>query len=432
MSVQIEGVTAGSLAEKKKISKGDLLLTISGHPIRDILDYQFYATDANVVMEIETSSGKRRKIRFHNDEYEDLGLLFSSYLMDRQQSCKNKCIFCFIDQLPKGMRESLYFKDDDERLSFLFGNYVTLTNLTDDEIDRMIRYHISPINISVHTTNPELRVFMMKNPRAGEIRSILRRLADGGISLNCQLVLCPGINDGVELKNSLRDFKELVPQLQSIACVPVGLTNYRDKLEPLRTYTRQGAEEVISIIDDWNRQFSKPIAFASDEFYLLANKTLPPASYYGDFAQLENGVGTFAYLEGQLEEALADCNPSTHSDSLSLATGVLSAPLMKKLVQKIREKYPKIDVTIYPIINHFFGEQITVSGLLTGKDIIEQLSGKELGTRLLLPSNLLDNANEKTLDDMTPEFLSQALGVSVRFIDNDGWDFLSAVTEKEE
>ena len=432
MSVRICGVVPGSMAEKKGIVSGDHLLTVSGHPIRDILDYQFYATDPRVVIELLTCDGKHRKVRFYNREYEDLGLLFESYLMDRQQSCRNKCIFCFIDQLPKGMRESLYFKDDDERLSFLFGNYVTLTNLTDDDVDRIIRYHISPINVSVHTTDPELRVYMMKNPRAAEILPILLRLAKGGISLNCQLVLCPGINDGKALEKSLMDLELLLPQLQSVACVPVGLSDYRDGLEKLNSFTKEGARAVLSVIDKWNQKRDAPVAFASDEFYLLAEKRLPPAAYYGDFPQLENGVGMCTYLEEQVTEALKDAPISKKPISVSVATGVMAAPFISQLLNKIQENYPNLVYTVYSIENHYFGSNITVSGLLTGKDILEQLRGKPLGNRLLLPCNMLDNANEKTLDDMTPDELSQALGISLRFVENDGWDFIDAVTETAE
>lgn len=434
MSVRIEGIVPDSPADKKRISVGDILVSISGNSIRDILDYQFYAVDANAVLELETSGGKRRKVRLRNLEYEDLGLLFSGYLMDKQQSCKNKCVFCFIDQLPKGMRESLYFKDDDERLSFLFGNYVTLTNLTDDEIDRIIKYRISPINVSVHTTDPELRVFMMKNPKAADILKTLRKLADGLIEINCQLVLCPGINDGEELNKSLDDLKEFLPQLKSIACVPVGLTDYRQGLCKLESFTEKSAQEVVSIIDNFNRQFDEPVAFASDEFYLLAKRQLPPASYYGDFVQLENGVGMCAYLEEQIVEALEEIPISDKHISISLATGALAALFLEKILIKVKEKYLNIDYNIYKIENRFFGKKITVSGLLTGKDVIEQLKDKDLGERLLLPSNMLDNANEKTLDDIKPSEISEALDVPIRFVDNDGWDFIDVINEtvKEE
>lgn len=433
MSVRIEFVEPGSLCALKHIASGDELLEINGHIIDDVLDYRFYLQERRLELLLLSADGKTRTVRLKkSDEYDDIGLGFCSYLMDSQRRCKNKCVFCFIDQMPAGMRESLYFKDDDSRLSFLFGNYITLTNLTEHEIQRIISMHISPVNVSVHTTNPELRVRMMKNPSAGESLKILQRLADAGIKLNAQLVLCPGINDGDELRRSLSDLGKLYPSLQSIAAVPVGLTDYREGLEPLEAYTRETANGVIEIIDEFNAHFEyfkgERLAFASDEFYLKAQRDIPEASYYGEFSQLDNGVGLLALMRDEFLDALentdsAGCFPR----SISLATGEAAYPLMSELCALAQEKFDGLSINVYEIKNSFFGKNITVAGLITGKDFYSRLRTCELGDELLIPAVSLRHEGDMFLDSMSLSELEKKLGVKVSAVGNDGYELLSRI-----
>ena len=428
MAVRISGVEKGSICEKK-IHGGDTLLSVNGFDIRDVLDYRFYTSDEKLRLLIETESGKRRTVKIKKGEYDDLGLVFDTYLMDKHHSCKNKCIFCFIDQMPKGMRESLYFKDDDSRLSFLFGNYVTLTNLTDEDIDRIIKMHISPVNVSVHTMNPELRVKMMKNPNAGTSLHYLNRLAEAGIKLNTQLVLCPGINDGKELQYSLDELGKLYPAVQSIAAVPVGLTKYRDNLPPLEPFNEKTSAAVIDAIDDFNAHFlyfhGETIAYAADEFYLKADRPIPPEEYYGSFPQMENGVGMWRSLENEFMQALNTCETAVIAPRhISVATGTAAYPLMKKLADAAMERIKGLTVSVFEIQNNFFGASVTVSGLLTGRDLAEQLGGKNLGDVLLICENMLRSGEEVFLDDMTVSELSERLGVPILANRADGFDLL--------
>lgn len=432
MAVKISEIARGSIAEKKKICAGDTLLSINGNEINDVLDYRFYLNEKKLVLSLRTAQGKSKLVLIKKDEFEDIGLEFETYLMDRQRSCKNKCIFCFIDQLPKGLRKSLYFKDDDSRLSFLFGNYITLTNLTDSEAERIIRMHISPVNVSVQTMNPELRVKMMANPKAGESLKYLRKLADAGIALNTQLVLCPGINDGSELEYSLNELAKLYPAVQSIAAVPVGLSDHREGLYHIDPYTRETAGEVIDLIDCFNKKFKEEhgtvIAYAADEFYLKAEREIPDEDYYNGFPQLENGVGMWALLRSEFEDALGECEVTSLDRKVTVVTGEAAYPLIKELSQKAENKIKGLSVQVVAAKNHLLGSMITVSGLLCGRDIASAVEGLELGEELIIPPNCLRSEGDLFLDDMTVEELSDKLKIRVTQNGPGGEDLLSALT----
>ena len=431
MAVKISGIEENSIAIKKKISAGDELIKINGNEINDVLDYRFYINEKKLVLSLKTAQGKFRAVTVHKDEFDDLGLEFETYLMDKQQHCKNKCIFCFIDQLPEGLRESLYFKDDDSRLSFLFGNYITLTNMNDADIDRIIKMHISPVNISVQTMNPELRVKMMLNPKAGESLKYIKRLADAGIAINTQLVLCPGINDGKELEFSLKELFKLYPSVQSIAAVPVGLSDHRKGLYPLEPYTPETAGAVIDMIDRLNSEFEKEhgeiIAYAADEFYLKAGRDMPAPDYYNGYPQLENGVGMWALLEEEFDEALAEISVTELKRKATVVTGVAAFPLIKKLAEKAMQKINGLEVNVIEAKNKLFGEMITVSGLLCGRDIIDAVSGADLGEELIIPPNCLRSEGDMLLDDMTVSELSETLKVKVTANGPSGGDLLKAM-----
>ena len=435
MSVIIKGIEQGSVADNGNIKSGDKLISINGNEIFDVLDYRFYQNNENVIALVEDKNGNAQKYRFKKDEYDELGFLFDTYLMDKQHSCKNKCIFCFIDQLPKGLRESLYFKDDDSRLSFLFGNYITLTNITEHEIERIIKMHISPINISVHTTNPELRVKMMKNKNAGKVLDIINRLNDAGISMNSQLVLCPGYNDGKELEKTLADLTEL-QNMQCIAAVPVGLTKYREGLCELMPFSKDTAEDVLKIIDKYGdkciEKYGMRRVYASDEFYLLSGRKMPAAEYYGDFLQLENGVGLWALLKSEAEAAVSEIEPFKGKlRRISLVTGVAAYKLIRYICDLCEGKYKGLKCDVYAIKNEFFGESITVSGLVTATDIIKQLKGKNLGDVLLIPASMLRKQRDMFLDSITVDELSEALSVPVDYTEGDGYEFVDKILGKE-
>ena len=435
MAVKISSVYDRSICDKVGIKSGDILLSINGNEIVDIFDYQFYAAE-NKIKIIVDRDGEILTFKMKKEPFDDLGLEFSSYLMDEQKSCRNNCIFCFIDQLPKGLRDSLYFKDDDSRLSFLFGNYITLTNITEHEIERIIKMHISPINISVHTTNPELRCKMMHNRFAGDALNVLYRLAEAGTKLNCQLVLCPGVNDGDELKRTLDDLIVLYPSVQSIAAVPLGMTKYRDGLEKLTPYDEKKARETIDIIEKYAKscyeKYGTRIVFAADEFYIKANLPIPDESFYEDFAQLDNGVGMCALLKS---EFVAACENEEYNKSLShsttIATGSAAYPLICELVDIAKKKWHNLECNVYEIKNDFFGESITVAGLITGKDLISQLKNKKLGDCLLLPSSMFRAQGDIMLDDTSIEDIEAALNVKVKIIQNDGYELLSAILDGE-
>ncbi len=430
MAVKIFDVTTGSHADKAGIKKGETLLSINSNEIVDVLDYRFYQVNRKLTLEVADEDKNVRTIEMTKGEYEEIGLEFETYLMDKQHSCRNKCIFCFIDQLPKGMRESLYFKDDDSRLSFLFGNYITLTNITEHEIDRIIKMHISPINVSVHTTNPELRCKMMNNRFAGDTLKYLKRFADAGITLNCQIVSCPGINDGDELVRTLTDLENLGVNMTAI--VPVGLTRYRENLYPLVPYNKETAGQTIDIIekmgDECVKKHGRRIFFPGDEFYLLAEREIPSPEFYEDFSALEDGIGMIAYLTDdvgwKLEELDAD-ESLCHKVTIACGEGVF--PYMKRIMSMINEKFPNITINTRAIKNNFFGGGVNVSGLVTGGDLIDQLCDDDLGDRLIITSSMLRFENDLFLDDVSTDDVERELGVTLVPVNNNGNDLVEAV-----
>ena len=435
MAVLIQQVHPNSPADAAGIQAGETLVSLNGNTIMDVLDYRFYETDSRLTVTVRNSQGEERSISIRKGQYETLGLEFETYLMDKQHSCRNKCIFCFIDQLPKGMRESLYFKDDDSRLSFLFGNYITLTNLSDHEIDRIIKMHISPINVSVHTTNPELRCKMMGNRFAGKALGLLSRFAEAGIHINCQLVLCPGINDGPELERTLNDLYALGENVQSIACVPVGVTRYREGLYPLTTYTKETAEATLRQIEAFGDRFRKErgmrTVYASDEFYLLAEREIPEPEFYEDFAQLENGVGLLASLQDEFRFALEDFTPLETKRRVTIATGEGAYAFLNRMLDELRAKCDTIECTVVPVRNDFFGGTVNVSGLLTGQDLFVQLKDRDLGDAVLIPCVTLRQQEDVFLDDMSVSQLSEKLGVPVIPVINEGQHLLDAITRRD-
>lgn len=435
MSVVISSVTPGSPADKAGLHGGDTLISINDNEIVDVLDYRFYQDVTRPVLKYIDESGKIKKAKIKKREYDELGLEFETYLMDKQHSCRNKCVFCFIDQLPPGMRESLYFKDDDSRLSFLFGNYITLTNISEHEIERIIKMHISPINVSVHTTNPELRVKMMKNKNAGKVLSIIDRFNAAGIKLNCQLVLCPGYNDGVELERSLKDLCAL-ENAECIAAVPVGVTAYRDGLEELESFNKETAGAVIDIIDRFGdfceKKYGDRRVYAADEFYILAERGMPSAEYYGDFLQLENGVGMWALMKKEVEDALTDTEATSGAPrKVSLATGEAAYPLIASVAKLCEEKRAGLECNVYAIKNEFFGGKITVSGLVTATDIIKQIGDKDLGDELLIPATMLRSEGDMFLDSITLTELSERLNIKITPVANDGYELTEAIIGTE-
>ena len=431
MAVRITSVEPGSPARRARIHKGDTLISINGNAITDVLDYRFYMTDEHLEILLCDQEKKLCTVVVEKDEYDDLGLEFETYLMDRQMGCKNACIFCFVDQTPPGMRKSLYFKDDDTRMSFLFGNYTTLTNLKEGDIQRIIKMHISPINISIQTMNPALRVQMMKNPFAGESLKFVRMLTEGGIKINTQIVLCPGYNDGEQLEYSLSELAKLGPNVQSIAVVPVGLTRYREKLTPLRGFFPQEAVEVVKTMERWGEYFCKEYgtrtAYASDEFYILAGKDFPPYEFYEDFAQLENGVGMMTLMQHDFAQALKEAqleqSPAAHR--CTIATGQLAYPMMQDFAERVQQAFPQVQVQVKKIRNDFWGPTITVAGLITGQDLLAQLEGLDLGSELLIPANMLRHEQDRFLDDLTLEQVQETLGVPVLPVENDAFELLA-------
>ncbi|MBE6589365.1 MAG: DUF512 domain-containing protein [Ruminococcaceae bacterium] len=430
--VRILAVLPNSLASCAGICGGDELYTVNGQEIRDVLDYRFYLTDTSVCLSLKRG-GKEYTTRIVKGEYEDIGLAFETPLMDKKHTCKNGCVFCFIDQLPPGMRESLYFKDDDDRLSFLHGNYVTLTNMTDADIDRIIKMHISPVNVSVHTTNPTLRVKMMKNKHAGEVLSYLGRLSKAGIALCTQIVLCKGLNDRDELTRTMQDLLAYYPSLRSCAIVPVGLTKYREKLYPLESFTKEDCERVLDQVEAFGNEcfekYGTRLFYCSDEFYLRAERPLPEDPFYEDYSQIENGVGMLTDLEAGFAFALDGMNIERDrpARTVSVATGVAAYEHIRTLANRLCARAPWLKVNVFRIVNRFFGESITVAGLLTGRDVAEQLATASLGDELLFPAVMLRADGDVFLDDMSPEELSRQLGVPVRAVKNEGDALLAAL-----
>lgn len=437
----IKSVKPGSIAEEMGIESGDVLLSIGGRQIEDIFDYQYLIQEEYIEAAIRKADGEEWLLEIDKEYSEDLGIEFENGLMDGYRSCRNQCIFCFIDQMPKGMRETLYFKDDDSRLSFLQGNYVTLTNMSDHDIERIIQYHLSPINISVQTMNPELRCTMLHNRFAGEALQKLDRLYEGGIRMNGQIVLCKGVNDGKELDFSIRSLTKYIPQMESVSVVPVGLSKYREGLYPLTPFTKEDAEEVLRLIHGWQERIyaehGTHFIHASDEWYILAGEELPEEERYDGYLQLENGVGMVRLLLVEFEEAYARLSEEvrrekiegTHKVKLSMATGKLAYPYIQQMAERMEKLFPGVTIRVFAIRNDFFGEMITVSGLLTGKDIMAQLKEQELGSALLLPQNVLRSGEDVFLDDVTLSQMESALQVPVDIVKSSGQDFVNAIVK---
>ena len=450
---KIKEVVPGSIAEELEVEAGDTLIEVNGQPVEDVFDYHYLTNEEYLTVLVRKADGEEWELEIEKEFEEDLGIVFENSLMDEYRSCRNKCIFCFIDQMPKGMRDTLYFKDDDSRLSFLQGNYVTLTNMSDHDIDRIIQYHLEPINISFHTMNPKLRCKMLNNRFAGDIFPKVKRLAEAGIEMNGQIVLCKGINDGQELEYSIEQLTDYMPCLKSVSVVPVGLTKFREGLYPLEPFGGKDAAMVIDCIEKWQKKIYKSsgchFIHASDEWYILAGRDFPEEERYDGYLQLENGVGMMRLLyeetrqqllgmEGTEEEKVSSILNAGKRE-ISLATGKLAAPHMERLYSLVKEKFPNVVLHIYEIENRFFGERITVSGLITGTDLSMQLKGKELGTELLLPISMMRSGEKVFLDDMTVEQLENALQIKVRIVKSSGCDFVKALlgledeeTEKED
>lgn len=432
---RISQVKEGSIAWELEIEPGDELLSINGETVEDVFDYHYLVNDEELELLICKQNGEEWELEIEKDLEEDLGLEFENSLMDEYRSCRNHCVFCFIDQMPPGMRETLYFKDDDSRLSFLQGNYVTLTNMSDHDIDRIIRYHLAPINISFQTTNPKLRCEMLHNRFAGDIFPKVQRLYEAGIEMNGQIVLCKGLNDKAELERSISDLTKYLPHLKSVSVVPVGLSKYREGLYPLEPFTKEEAEQVIDTIEAWQKklfpQYGLHFIHASDEWYLLAGQELPEEARYDGYLQLENGVGMLRLLKEEVTAELEKHSGDQRTRRISFATGRLAYPYIKKYAEQIQKKYPNLEILGYEIRNDFFGELITVSGLLTGQDLMAQLSGKDLGECLLLPCNLLRSGEDIFLDDVQVKILEERFRVPVRIVEEDGADFVTAFLEEE-
>ncbi len=433
-SVKIQSVSPHSPAERAGILPGEILVSVSGKPIRDVFDYKFFTYDPTLTVEIKDENGVERSVKIKKDEGEDLGLDFSDYLMDKPQHCANKCLFCFIDQLPKGMRDTLYFKDDDHRMSLLLGNYITLTNLSEADISRIIEMHISPINISVQATDPEIRKKMLGSPRAGECMNIMKRFADAGISMGCQLVICPGINDGDVLHNSLADLTALYPAVSSISVVPVGLTCHREGLYPLKPFTKEDARATLSLADGFGKlcyeKYGSRIVFCADELYLKAELPIPDAEHYEDFAQLDNGVGMWALLKQEAEDYL-NRNKHLIGEDFTLATGTAAGSLMPELLDEIAKKCDnKYEYNVCAVENRFFGSTVTVAGLVTGGDLLNALKNHPIKGRVLIPAVMLRRGEDVFLDDMTLDEFRREIGVPVITVPNDGAKLVSVIAHK--
>lgn len=427
----VKSLMPGGIGEELGIEPGDKLLTINGNEIQDVFDYYYYEESEQLLLLIEKPDGEEWELEIEKDEDESLGIEFDQSLMDEYRSCRNKCMFCFIDQMPKGMRETLYFKDDDSRLSFLQGNYITLTNMSDHDVERIVKYRLEPINISFQTTNPQLRCKMLHNRFAGEALKKVDILYRGQIEMNGQIVLCKGVNDGEELERTIRDLTGYLPYLKSVSIVPVGLTKYRDGLYPLEPFTKEDAREVLSVIHRWQEKIYQEhgihMIHAGDEWYVLAEEEVPEEARYDGYLQLENGVGMMRLLFNEVQEALSAVTGDGRQREISLATGRLMYPYIGKILEEIRKKFPNITTHLYAIRNDFFGERITVSGLITGQDLTGQLKGQPLGERLLLPCNMLKIGEPVFLDDFTLEEVENSLQVKTDIVKSSGQDLLDAV-----
>lgn len=427
----VKEVLTDSIAEEMGIEPGDKLLSINDNEIEDVFDYHYYVNDEEIVLLIQKPDGEEWELEIEKDYEEDLGIVFEQGLMDEYRSCRNKCMFCFIDQMPKGMRDTLYFKDDDSRLSFLQGNYITLTNMSDHDIDRIVKYHLEPINISFHTTNPKLRCKMLHNRFAGEALKKVDKFYEGGIQMNGQIVLCKGINDGEELERSIRDLSKYLPLLQSVSVVPVGLTKFRDGLYPLEPFSKEDAREVIDIIEKWQKVFYEEYGLhfihAGDEWYINAGMEMPEEERYDGYLQLENGVGMIRLLQDEFVESFEKLEGDDRQAEVSMATGFAAYDYLKAMLEKLQSKYPNVKIHLYKIRNDFFGERITVAGLITGQDLIAQLKGQPLGEKLLLPCNMLRSGEDVFLDDITLEEVKETLQVEADVVKSSGQDLIEAI-----
>lgn len=427
---KISKVDPDSIAEELELSPGDYVLAINGNEVEDIFDYEYYVNSPSMTMLVRKADGEEWELDIEND-YEDLGLTFENGLMSDYRSCCNKCIFCFIDQMPPGMRETLYFKDDDSRLSFLQGNYITLTNMKEKDIDRIIRFKLAPINISVQTTNPELRCRMLNNRFAGRALGMIDRLYEARTPMNGQIVLCKGVNDGEELERTIRDLTGYLPYMESVSVVPVGISKYRDGLYPMEPFTKEESAAAIDMIERWQKKIyaehKTHFIHASDEFYIQAGRPLPEEERYDGYIQLENGVGMLRLLSTEVEDALSGLEDDGITDEVSIATGLLPFDYISRYAGWVQDRFPGRQIHVYPITNEFFGESITVSGLLTGQDLIKQLTGRTLGEYLLLPINMFRSGEEVFLDDVTKQDLEKALQVKVRIVKSSGYDFVQAL-----
>ena len=432
----IKSVTPGSIAEEMEIEAGDYLLEVNGTTIVDIFDYQLLCMDEFIDVVIEKSNGEQWELEIEKDENEELGLEFENGLMDEYRSCCNKCMFCFIDQMPPGMRETLYFKDDDSRLSFLQGNYITLTNMNENDVDRIIRYNLSPINISVHTTNPKLRCKMLNNRFAGDKLKYIDRLNAADVEMNGQVVLCKNVNDKEELERTISDLEKYIPNMRSVSIVPSGLTKFRDGLYPLELFEKEDACAVIDTIEKWQNHFYEKYGIhfihASDEWYILAEREMPEEERYDGYLQLENGVGMIRSFIEEVNDYLDSIEGDDRVINVSTISGVLAYDTIKSSCDKINKKFPNVNVHVYKIINDYFGHSITVTGLLTGQDICAQLSGKELGDNLLLPTNTLKADENIFLDDMTLEELEKNLQINTIIVKSSGMDFVKTIINENE
>ena len=435
MQQKIKDVVPGGIGEELGLEAGDILLSIDEQPIEDVLDYYFLVNGEYITLQILTKDGEMAECEVEKEEDEDLGLVFEEQFMGSYHHCHNKCMFCFIDQLPKGMRDSLYFKDDDSRLSFLNGNYITMTNMKEEEFEKVIRYQMSPINVSVHATDPQLRVKMLKNPRAAEIMDRLRCFAEAGITLNGQIVLCKGVNDGEALDRTIQDLWTLQPQMQSVSIVPVGLSRHREGLYPLEPYTPEECAAVIDQVEAYQKQFFEESGMhfihLSDEFYIQAGRQLPEEERYDGYLQIENGVGMMRLFVDEAEGAIERLDSTAaYEGHVSLVTAPTAGGFVKQICSKLEQMYPKLKLDVHVIINHFFGENITVTGLLTGQDIYAQLKDKNLGDRLLLPENLLKADEDILLDDMTLKDLEKSLQIPISIVKSSGDDFVRSLIEQ--
>ena len=433
MSNVISKVDDGSPAAKAGVKIGERLIAINGNNIKDVLDYKYYSYESRLKLELENAKGEKKERRIIKREGEELGIEFETYLMDKARHCSNRCVFCFIDQLPKGMRKTMYFKDDDARLSFLVGNYITMTNLSEREVKRMIDLRISPINISVHTTNPELRSVMLGNPRGGPSLQIMQRFYEAGLLMNCQVVLCPGLNDGEELKKTLCDLVEMHPVVNSVSVVPVGLTKHRKGLYQLRDMDANTASEAIKIVnsfgDECMAKHNYRVVYASDEMYLIAGMPIPGSEYYDDYPQLENGVGMMRLFEDDFKYFSDVIEPKESVRPFAIATGKASAEFINRLLDFAPQKWHNVPYSVYAIENKFFGEKVTVAGLITGRDLIEQLKNKNLGKRLIIPDVMLRDAGDLFLDDVSVDRVENELGIEVQITGTDAEQLLRTIAE---